>query len=189
MLFGKAVRGVVRVFMYISIVATLIMLVVTMADVILRLLFSSPITGVIEMCQVLLVSVMATMAAVVLEKRNIEVDQIVKAFPKKVALITEICTLVLSIGYFAIVGWQTIMSVQFSYQFKVVYSMLRLAEWPFMGLLGVSFVVAAFASILYLANRIMEGIKPAEGAAKIEEDAISAELTELSLHYEEENLS
>ena len=154
MLFSKIVRIFVKIFMYISIAAVSLLLGLTVADVFLRLVFKAPITGVIEISQVLLVSIMASMGAVIIEKRNIEVRVVVEAVSPKVALGMEIVTLLMSIGYFFLVGWQTLESVKFSLQFNIVYSMLRLPQWPFMLLLGASFTVCGFAAVVYLMNRV-----------------------------------
>jgi len=144
----------VKIFMYISIAAVVVLLGLTAADVFLRLVFQSPITGVIEISQVLLVSIMAAMGAVIIEKRNIEVKAIVDAAPRAIGLGMDIITLLMSIAYFFVVGWQTLESLKFSLQFNVVYSILRMPEWPFMLLLGASFTVCGFAAIVYLVNRI-----------------------------------
>ncbi len=85
MLFEKIVRFIVKIFMYVSIAATLGMLGITVLDVILRWVFRSPLPGVIEISQVLLVSIMSAMGAVILEKRNVEVNVVVDAVPRKMA--------------------------------------------------------------------------------------------------------
>jgi len=154
LVFQKIVRILVKIFMYISIAAVVALLVLTITDVSLRLVLKAPITGVIEISQVLLVSIMAAMGAVIIEKRNIEVKAVVEAVPRKVGLGMDIVTLLMSIAYFFILGWQTLESLKFSIQFNVVYSMLRLPEWPFMLLLGLSFTVCGFAAVVYLMNRI-----------------------------------
>ncbi|MDR1571871.1 MAG: TRAP transporter small permease subunit [Clostridiales Family XIII bacterium] len=154
MLFARVVRATVKCFMYISVAATVVMLCITVADVVLRTIFRAPVVGVIEISQVLLVSIMASMAAVIIEHRNIEVRLLVDAVPKKAALGMDISTITLSIAYFAMVGWQTLESIRFSLQFHVVYALLRIPEWPFLALLGVSFVVAAFAAAVFLIERV-----------------------------------
>ncbi len=158
----KALRIVTKIFVYIAMAASLFMLGLVFLDVILRIFFRAPIVGATELSQMAMVCILPAMGGVILENRNTKVDVLVEKFPPKLALGVDVVTLVISIAYCALLGWQTIESSIFSKEFKVVYSLLRVPEWPFLVLLGCAFFVAAIATFVFMINRIRTRNQPAE---------------------------
>jgi TRAP-type C4-dicarboxylate transport system permease small subunit len=77
-------------------IAVVIMMLLTVTDVILRRLFSSPILGVMEYSQMIMVVILLAAASTAMDDGHIKVDLIVSRLPKKAQEIISLITLTLT---------------------------------------------------------------------------------------------
>ena len=157
---GKVVRVLTHALMYISYIAVLALLTLTVVDVIRRLIFGMTITGVPEWSMILLIISMTAMAHTLIEGRFIGVSTFVEKFPKPVNLALEILMGLISLVFFILIGWRLIGNIESSIRFREAYFMIGVPRWPMLLVLGVSFLATALATIIYLYERVVKHLSP-----------------------------
>ena len=150
----RLLKIICRIFLYIGCAAILILLAMTVVDVVRRFIFGVTMTGVTEWSQILLIISMTTIAQSLIEGRLIAVDVFVNRFPRKLNIAFEIIMGVISVVFFAVVGFQFINQIGSSIRFREAYFMIRVPRWPFYGVLGASFFASALATIVYVYERV-----------------------------------
>lgn len=151
---AKALEKIVRPLCSLSTViggiALLAMVLLIVADVVLRVVFSSPITGSIELVEVLLVIVLfGGMAHVEMIQEHVKVDVILSKFPKTAADAILVCAKLLVVFIVAILSWQCLAQSTFLYENNFESGVLRIPIWPFA---SVSCVFLVFFFLATLTN-------------------------------------
>ena len=128
--------------------AVAVMLVLTFVDVVLRVAFSRPITGVTEICEILMAVMLTAMGGSLLAGKTIKVDVLIDKLPKTAGLCVDTLMLAGSAVFCVFVGIATIMRGQYSLSSGRIYIFIGMPQWPFLMLLGLAFFMAAIASIM-----------------------------------------
>lgn len=98
-----------RMLALIGLAALLIIAMATLVDVGARWLFSSPIAGVYDLSTLFIaVAMAACFPAVLAERRNIRVEFGARLMPKRLRLFFDVFADVLTLAFFALLGWQLI---------------------------------------------------------------------------------
>jgi len=146
----KIASIIAKCFAGLSMVALVVMLVVTLADVILRFVFNSPITGATEIARMMMVCMIATLAAVLFEKRHIRVDFVVDKFGRKGQLAFDTVGYLLSAAVCGLMSYQGFLDTLRRYRGNHVYSLLMFPTWPFYLLYAVATGIFAICVIICL---------------------------------------
>jgi tripartite ATP-independent transporter DctM subunit len=150
---------------WINVIGTVIIFLLvglTFIDVILRYLFSNPITSAFEITEVLLiVAVFFTIAHTQNQKSHIRVDVLTSRLEAKGSLILDFAINLLGTGLFALIVWQTISLTQFFYGRHAYHAdSLQWVSWPFAA-------VIVFGSILMGLLYLRDLLKDVSGALKL----------------------
>jgi TRAP-type C4-dicarboxylate transport system permease small subunit len=144
----KAVRSVINIFIYIAVAAIVVMLAITFLDVVFRLLFARPIVGATEVCEILMAVMLTAMGGSLLAGKTVQVDVMLDALPRKASFTIDRIVLIITAAYCFLVGYSTILNGRFSMVSSRSYTFIGVPQWPFLMLLGFSFLLAGFATVL-----------------------------------------
>ena len=92
----------------------------------------------------MVVLVFPALGWIAIERRHIRVDLLVSTWPKRVQFIVEIITLLLALGTYAYITWQSILE---SRQVEMTTSLLSIPEAPFHWVMTGGFFVLCLAII------------------------------------------
>lgn len=141
----KIIRIVSRLLGYIAAVILGFMMMLTVVDVFFRYVLNAPLTGGIEMSELLMVVlVFPALGWVAIERSHIRVDLLVSTWPKRVQFIVEIITLLLALGMYAYITWQSFLE---SKLVNMSTSLLSIPEAPFYWVMTGGFFVLCLAII------------------------------------------
>lgn len=155
-----------------AIVACMMLLVV--ADVILRAFFNAPITGSTEITQMLLVGMILGFAKSCLGGDNLKVDFVANFLPKKVQYVLDVFTSVLCIAVSVLLAWRTYVAAMYNKTHNIVFvTLTNVPKWLFMMLLALGFCGAVIGFILRinkLNNERSEYLAGEDGSPKALEE-------------------
>lgn len=149
----RVLRGVVKVFSFLSLLFVVAMMLLGVLDVVLRIFFKAPIIGATELTQMMMVGMVLALGAGVLGDENITVDFVMDFFPQRTRWVVELITSVITIGVCLLISYEGIKSAIYSHSYNYAYSLLGVPEWPFLVVLSVGFlggVVAIIAVMIRL---------------------------------------
>lgn len=143
----KKITAVSRVLVMISVV---FMMLITVVDVILRKFFLSPIIGVTEYSQMIMVIILLAAASTGMADGHIKVDLVTNHLPPKAQTICEIITLALTF----IISMLMASSIAFA-GYKAIHSGLKfltvkISQAPFILLYALGMLVMGIAVICLL---------------------------------------
>ena len=137
-----------RAAIYVGAVALLAMMGLTVADVVLRNLFSVVVPGGMEMTGLLMILVaLSTLASVELEGGHIRVDLVLQALPEFARAPTIAGGLLLTCATMVVTGVMIWAQAVYLYENRIVTGVLLVPEWPFVAC-G-TFFVFLFALALF----------------------------------------
>jgi len=146
----KPIRTVINFFVFLSVAAIILMLLITVGDVIGRRFFARPIMGATEICEILMSVILTAMGGSLLAKKTVQVDILLDALPAKVSRKIDYGVLAISAVYCFIAAYATIAEGRYSMDTGRLYIFLRLPKWPFQFLLAFSFIVAGISAVLFV---------------------------------------
>ena len=153
------------------IVALMLLMV---AEVILRSIFGKAILGATEWACMLLLFELTSIGAAVLSNRMIKVNMVTVRMPAKAQVILDIVMLILCTGTVGVVAWR-----QFVYAMKSMadgtrYVTIGLPQWPFIVLFALSYAVGAITALLVVIRKIGNAVK---GKWELEKELEDMDLT------------
>ena len=152
--FIKTLKVIAKALMYVSYAATVAMMIIVVWDVVMRYIFNKPSSGVTEISQMLLIISMTAMANALVEKRFVAVGTLVDRFPRNLNFAFEILMGVLSFVFFIIVGYNLIVMAEGAFRTHETYFVLKTPRWPLYGVLGISFLSTALATVVYVIEKM-----------------------------------
>jgi len=136
--------------MFVGGAALVFMMGLTVADVVLRNLFSIVVPGGLELTGLMMILVaLSTLSLAEIEQSHIQVDMVLKALPDFVRLPTIAGGLLLTLATMVVAALRILGQAAYLKSNAIVSGVLRLPEWPFV--LFAAFFVLLFALAL-LAN-------------------------------------
>ena len=151
---GCSVFG--NVLSVIAIVALLVMVGVTIADVVLRELFSSPITGAVEITRMMMVCMSPAFVAALFANRHVNVGLFVDKLGRKGQLAFDTVGYVLTFVVSGLMCYQGFVEMLKQFTRKQVYSMLKIPNWPFYLIFAVAMGFFAIGVIIKLVSHYMD---------------------------------
>lgn len=138
----KTVFGLTNVTNSIGILAVAVMVLVTVLDVIGRRVFGSPLLGSLEIVRFMMaLAVFLTISHAAVHDRHVTCDVLFIFFPKKLQIMTEKVTSLLSLGLWIILSYQLTRQALGLWQAGESSMLLRIPVYPFV-------FIAAFGSAL-----------------------------------------
>lgn len=128
--------------------AIAVMMLAVFADVVMRFIFSRPISGVTELAQCCWMVMTLSFGVVIMENANTMVDIFVNKMHPQAKRIVILFVDVVAIAYCFVIGYRTILKSMSSANANIMYVMLGIKEWPIMLLFACSFLIAGIATIL-----------------------------------------
>jgi TRAP-type C4-dicarboxylate transport system permease small subunit len=158
----KIFRFVSRLLGYLAAVILGFMMVLTVVDVFFRYILNAPLTGTIEVSELLMVVlVFPALGWIAIERSHIRVDLLVSLWPPRVQMIVEIITLLLTLGTYAYITWQSLLE---SSRVDMTTSLLSIPEAPFHWVMTAGFLMLCLAivslvieDVVFLAREKKEG--------------------------------
>jgi TRAP-type C4-dicarboxylate transport system permease small subunit len=128
----RGIRSIEKVLAFIGIFMLMMLMFLGTADVIGRYVFNSPITGGMEISQLLMMGVGILCWAYVQETKSyINVDILCAHYPPTVKRLLDIAILFLTIALFGLIAWQsTLIAITDLKQNRVIETIL-IPQWPF----------------------------------------------------------
>lgn len=149
----KAIRFVSRWLGYIAAVILGIMMMLTVVDVFFRYILNAPLTGAIEISELLMVVlVFPALGWIAIERSHIRVDLLVSTWPPRVQLIVEIIILLMTLGTFVIITWQSMLE---SRQVDMTTSLLSIPEAPFHWVMTGGFAMLCLAIVSLVVDDVV----------------------------------
>ena len=146
----KIIRKITDVARWLVMIAVVFMMMITVVDVVLRKFFLSPILGVTEYSQMIMVVILLAAASTGMADGHIKVDLVTSRLPKKVQTVLEIITLILTFGTSLLmstsVAYAGIKAINSGLKFLTV----KISQAPFILLYALGLLILAIAAICLL---------------------------------------
>lgn len=155
----KVIRAISRFFVWLTMVFIAALMLMMVAEVVLRTFFNTSILGATEWAALLLLFDLTAMGAAVLSNRMIKVNMVTTRLPKKAQVILDIILLFLcfvAVGYTA---WRQFAYSMTSMQNGVRYTTIGLPQWPFIALFALSYGVGAITALCVMIRKIANAAK------------------------------
>lgn len=109
-----------------------LMMLLTVADIVLRYFFNKPITGTLEITEyAMVVVVFLGVAWCGVKGGHINVDFMISRFSPRLRLFFDTATCLLSIPLLVLMTWQTFEQVSYTKEIHKASTMLEIPEYPF----------------------------------------------------------
>ena len=151
----KVIRIIGVIFTYVCMALVCAMMLLMVSDVFMRVVFTRPIPGATEWVQVMLVCCMTSLGASIMTGSMVEINMFTKRLKPKAQLILDIAVLIVSLAIIVLIAIQQIRAGNRSMQNNVVWSSVKVPQWPFLYLFGFSYAVAAVVVIMTIVRKII----------------------------------
>lgn len=151
----KVIRiiGVISTYICMALVAFMMLLMVS--DVIARVVFTRPIPGATEWVQVMLVCCMTSLGASIMTGSMVEINMLTKKLKPTAQVVLDIVVLTISLAIIILIAIQQFRAGNRSMQNNIVWSSVKVPQWPFLYLFGFSYAVAALVVIMTIIRKII----------------------------------
>lgn len=146
-----------RIFGYMATCVLGLMMLLTVADVGGRYFFNSPILGTTEISESMMAIIaFPALAWCAVARRHVKVDLVVSHLPQRTQLIIDSITLLLALGTYVIISWQSFLVAR---EVATESSLLRYPIYPFYWVLTAGFAVFCLAIATLVFDSIREVVK------------------------------
>ena len=152
----KIIKIISQLGKYLSMVTIIVMMLLIMADVFSRFIFSSPISGTAELTEILMVWMVLSAGYCALEGRHVKVDLIVSQFSPRIQSWFDIITLFFSLGIYCIIVSQGIEQIKFAVTYDIKTTILELPQTLALGIFTLTFAILCLAIVSLIIQRIVE---------------------------------
>lgn len=136
--------------------AALVMLLIVIADVLLRVIFDNPIVGATEITRMAMICMMPCYAAAAIENRHIQIGLIVDHWGATGQRIIDTLMLSCTAVVCGLISWQSIISMQYAIAHNEFYTVLRLPKWPMMLVFCISMGFMTIATVYAVVIRYVD---------------------------------
>lgn len=155
----KVINAFSGLSLYVAAAFIIGMMLLTVSDVFMRYLFSSPITGATELIEYMMIGTLLSMASCALENRHVKVEGVVQYLPPWARMGLEIITLIVSFIFIGILAWQGYQAGVEELSYGVSSSMLRIPHFPFYIVLAAGFTLLCLAILNSIFLKVLEPFK------------------------------
>ena len=134
-----------------------LLMLLTVANVVLRDVFNKPIRGTPELSEFMMVIVIfLALAWCAVTRKHVRVELIVTHFSSRVQKILGSITLFITLGIFVVMTWQSVLESMAAYD---TTSILRLPHTPFYWIMSVGLALFCLAIAVLLIESVAEARK------------------------------
>lgn len=155
---NKILMGITNALSVCSTVLVTAMMLLIVVDVVLRTFFNMPITGSVEITQMLMTGMLLGFAKSCLGNDNLKVDVVVERLPHKMQCVIDILTAVVCIGVSILLSWRIWVNAMYHLNKGLTYlTLASVPKWPFIVILAVGLAGGVFGlllRIIKLANEV-----------------------------------
>ena len=155
----KVIRGISRFFVWMTMFFIVALMLLMVAEVLLRSIFGKAILGSTEWACMLLLFELTSIGAAILSNRMIKVNMVTVRFSAKAQVILDIIMLTLCSGIIGLVAWRQFMFAMKSMSDGTKYITLGLPQWPFIVLFSLAYAVGAITTLCVLIRKIANAAK------------------------------
>lgn len=170
----KVIRGLCRFFVWMTMFFIVALMILMVAEVVLRSIFGKAILGATEWACMLLLFELTSIGAAVLSNRMIKVNMVTVRFSAKTQVILDIIMLILCTGTIGVVAWRQFVYAMKSMTDGTTYVTIGLPQWPFIVLFALSYAVGAITTLLVVIRKIANAAK---GKWELEKELEDMDLT------------
>ena len=144
----------------IAVVFLVLMMLLTVADVFLRYVFSAPIKGSLELTEFcMVIAGFLGIAWCAVKRGHVKVDLIVSHLPLQAQGITDTITMLLAMTVVPLVAWRAFAQARYLMEENFVSPSLNIPEYPFYLVMGIGYTLLFFVLITVLVEYIKKAIK------------------------------
>lgn len=151
----KVVRIIGVISTYICMILVALMMLLMVSDVFARVVFTRPIPGATEWVQVMLVCCMTSLGASIMTGSMVEINMLTKRLKPRAQVVLDVVVLFISLAIIILIAIQQFRTGNRSMQNNVVWSSVKVPQWPFLYLFGFSYAVAAIVVIMTIIRKII----------------------------------
>jgi len=152
----KMLKNIANALAVIACVMIIIMMLMAVTDVVLRIVFSSPIIGATEIIQILNVGIVVGLGAGTIKNQHVTVNFITDKLPRVPKFTVLLIADILNMGILGLLSFCSVRMMLKSQVQGYTYSLLRIPEWPFVGLIALGLFGGMLATIFVMIQRIRE---------------------------------
>lgn len=157
--FQKFITTLSRYFNWFACFSLFLMMAIVCLNILSRV-FGKPITGTVELVEVLLVSVVAfSLAYGSLTHSHISVDLVIRYFSPKVRAITDIVTNLVSVALFGLLAWRCIVLGSNLWEIGEVSQTLWIPHFPLLYAFSVNSILVCLFLLFVEMPKLIKEIK------------------------------
>jgi len=154
-LLNKITSGSVGTLNVIGLIGLLIMMVLTTGDVIMRYIFKRPITGALELTELMMaLTVSFGLAHAYINKQHISVDVFVERLNPRTRAVFDTITVVLSIAIYAVIAWRSVVYAEILRTGGNTTAALHIPTFPFVYIVAIGSAILCLIYLKTLVQRI-----------------------------------
>jgi TRAP-type transport system small permease protein len=153
----KFIHSLCRFSGYVAMGVMGLMMLLTVADVFMRWVFNSPISGATELIELMMVVVVFPgLAYCALSGRHVRVDLLVSSFKPRIRSVIDFCTLVLGLFIYIIIAWQSLLEAM---EVETTTTLVALPHAPFYWVLTFGFILLCLAIVTLIIEIALKEVK------------------------------
>lgn len=161
-----------KVINWVSILALIVMIGVTIVDVFLRVAFKSPITGAVEIVRMMMVCMSPAFISALFQGRHVSVGLFIDNLERRWQLAFDTFGYGLSALLCGIMCYQGFIDMLKKLAQNQTYTMLKILTWPFYLIFAVSMGLLAIAIIIELISHFWDKEKYTQPVVQESEKAV-----------------
>ena len=144
----KAIERITTYARLFVMIATVSIMAITVVDVVLRKFFSSPIMGVPEFSQMLMVVILLGAASTGMNDGHIKIDILYNIYPKKVKVVCDMVTTALSFIVSMAIATRSLIEGIDAYERGIYFLTVRVLRAPFYFVFSAAFIILCMALVI-----------------------------------------
>ncbi len=158
-LFNKLNRYLVLILRHLAIWILTAMMLLTAADVCLRYVFNSPVTGSFELVELMMALIVPfSIVFCASEKSHVNVDIVLEHFSTRLRSFFSFIGNVISLFLFVLITWQAIIYIGEEYESRLTTAVLYIPVYPFIGALAAAFAILSLLLLAEIINSLTHTI-------------------------------
>ena len=166
----KITKGCTDVLGIIAGVMITVMMLLAVVDVLMRTFLQTPIIGATEIIQILNVGIVVALGAGTVANQHVTVDFVMDKIPKAPRFYIQLAVDVLNIAILVLLAVCSFQFMGKSQAQGYTYSLLKIPEWPFVGLIAIGLLGGVVGVMCTMCRDILAYRASQNAVVKGEED-------------------
>lgn len=157
---NRILRPVSGALYSVGLVCLVALMFLTMTDVILRYVFTLPITGSYDLTELMMaVAIVFGVARCGFLKEHVKVELVLERIPKKTRAIIDSVTAFIGFGLFVMISWQCFVYVKILIDSGLATNILKVPVFPFVGIVGIGCALYTLILLAHFLEFLSEAVK------------------------------